>query len=113
MIDRAGRDRIALALRRYAGKRITNDDLEEAAFADWRDRGAQAVAQLAWNLYSDHEQHRATGRHALDDSVRSDIARWIVFLHSDQEYLWPEMRLSKEDFERAKATPRFFAGEAA
>ena len=42
MIDRKGRDRLALALRRYVVGRITNDDLEETEI-DQRDRGAVAV----------------------------------------------------------------------
>lgn len=89
MIDRAGRDRLALALRRYVVGRITSDDLE-CVETDWRDRGARAVHQISWNLYSDNWGHYAVGSHAIHPEVRREICRWIVFLHSDQEYLWPE-----------------------
>lgn len=89
MIHRPSRDRLALALRRYAARRLTNDDLDGTE-VDWRDRGAIAVQQMAWRLYEDTCQHKAQGRHALDRQARRMIARWIVFLHSDREYLWPE-----------------------
>jgi hypothetical protein len=89
MIHRASRDRLALALRQYVSGRISNDDLD-ATEVDWRDRGAVAVKQAAWSLYDDNYQHRAVGRHAISKEGRREIARWIVFLHSDQEYLWPQ-----------------------
>jgi hypothetical protein len=92
MIDRKGRDRLALALRRYLIGRITNDDLEETEI-DQRDLGVVAVKQASWHLYSDNCNHRAVGRHAISPETRRQVARWIVFLCSDQEYLWPEYRL--------------------
>lgn len=64
MIDRASRDRLATALRRYVSGRSTNDDLDRVD-VDWRDRGAIAVKDRAWCLYDDTDQHRATGRHYL------------------------------------------------
>jgi len=89
MIDRASRDRLATALRRYVSGHITNDDLH-GINVDWRDRGAVAVRQRAWALYDDTYQHRATGKHYLGKPARDEIARWIIFLHSDVEYTWPE-----------------------
>jgi len=90
MIDRKGRNRLALALRRYAIGRITSDELEEIE-TDWRDRGVRAVHQMSWGLYSDGQGY-AVGQHALNWAVRRDLARWILFLRSEQEYLWPEYR---------------------
>ena len=89
MICRQSRDRLALALRRYVSGRITNDDLDSIQ-VDWRDRGAVAVKQRAWGLYSDNTQHRAAGKHAITDDGKREIAKWVVFLHSEQEYVWPE-----------------------
>src|SRR5262245_56478952 len=89
MIDRASRNRLATALRRYVSGRITNDDLDCIA-VDWRDRGAVAVSQRAWALYDDNYQHRATGKHYLGKSARDEVSRWIIYLHSDVEYTWPE-----------------------
>jgi len=89
MICRQSRDRLALALRRYVAGRISNDDLDDID-VDWRDRGAVAVKQMVWGLYSDTKHHYATGKHAITDDGKRIIARWVVFLHSEREYLWPE-----------------------
>lgn len=92
MIDRPSRDRLALGLRQYLSGRIHNDELD-GIDVDWRDRGAIAVKESSWCLYSDHIQHFATGEHAFPAEARREIARWILFLYSDQEYLWPEYSL--------------------
>jgi hypothetical protein len=89
MIDRNSRDRLALGLRRYVSGRISNDDLDVVR-VDWRDRGAVAIKEMAWALYDDNYNHRAIGRHALHKEGKREIAKWILFLHSDREYLWPE-----------------------
>ena len=89
MICRKSRNDLALALRRYVAGRTSNNDLEEIA-VDWRDRGAVAVKQMAWGLYSDLASHRAIGKHAISRENKRAVARWIIFLHSDNEYLWPE-----------------------
>ena len=89
MIHRESRNRLAEALRHYAAGRITNDDLDSVEI-DWRDRGAIAVNEMAWGLYDDHDVHKATGRYQLDRDARRAISKWIVFLHSDCEYIWPE-----------------------
>ena len=89
MIHRESRDRLALALRQYVSGRITNDDLADV-IVDWRDRGAVYVYEMAWGLYDDMSVHHATGSHYLNEEARKVIARWIVFLHSDEEYIWPE-----------------------
>lgn len=92
MIHRPSRDSLALALRRYVSRRITNDQFDSVA-VDWRDRGAVAVQGMAWRLYDDMYTHKAVGPHALSCAASRSIARWIVFLHTDQEYLWPEYNL--------------------
>jgi len=69
--------------------RITNDELDDVQ-VDWRDRGAVAVKEMAWGLYDDMYEHRAIGRHSIIGEDRREVARWIVFLHSDCEYIWPE-----------------------
>lgn len=89
MIHRPSRQQLALALRRYVARRITNDDLADIS-VDWRDRGAVAIQEMAWRLYDDTHRHYATGRHAFTREGRRCIARWILFLQSDLEYLWPE-----------------------
>jgi hypothetical protein len=89
MICEQSRDRLALALRRYVAGRISNDDLDDVE-VDWRDRGAVAVKQMAWRLYDDTTHHFAKGRHAIRRDGKRIVAKWIVFLHGDKEYLWPD-----------------------
>lgn len=94
MICRQSRDRLALALRRYVAGRLSNDELD-CIHVDWRDRGAVAVKQMAWTMYDDTKNHYATGRYAIARDSKRTVARWIVFLHSDQEYLWPNYSLAQ------------------
>jgi hypothetical protein len=96
MIDRNSRDKLALALRRYAAKRITNDQLEYAG-GNSKDRGVRAVQDMAWRLYSDMHCHRAVGRHALDKDTRRAVARWVLFLRTDCEYSWPDHELRQAE----------------
>jgi hypothetical protein len=96
MIDRNSRDKLALTLRRYAAKRITNDELESAV-GNTKDRGVLAVRDMAWRLYSDMCCHRAEGQYALDKDVRRKLARWILFLRTDCEYAWPDYKLRQAE----------------
>jgi hypothetical protein len=105
MIDRVSRDALAQALRHYVAGLITNDDLDDIVMMvecdAHSDQGVVTVAEMAWNLYDDTYEHRATGKHAFDRKGRHEIARWIAFLYSDEEYSWPEFSfglLAKEIF---------------
>ena len=88
MIDRAGRDRLALFLRRLATGRITNDDYNDEYPVRSEDAGIEAIARAGWTLYSDTWTYRLRGRHALAPETRRAVARCILFLHSDLEYEW-------------------------
>jgi len=89
MIHRESRNKLAEALRHYVSGQVTNDDLDEIE-VDWRDRGVVAVKEMAWGLYSDLDNHNATSDYYIDKEGRKIISRWISFLYSDQEYIWPE-----------------------
>ena len=88
MIDRAGRDRLALHLRRLATGRITNDDYNDEYPIRSVDAGIDAVSKAGWSLYSDTWTYRLRGRNALGPETFRAVARCILFLHSDQEYEW-------------------------
>jgi hypothetical protein len=88
MIDRAARDKLALDLRRLVSGVITNDDFRDEGRPS-SDPAIQAVEHQAWFLYSDNCNHRLVGQHRLKDDDRRIVARWIVFLDSDLEYMWP------------------------
>ena len=96
MIDRDSRNRLAEAFRQYASGRITNDDLDAVA-VDWRDKGAAAVKLQAWSLYSDLKKHYVGNRLLPRSKDRRTVARCIAFLHSDEEYCWPDVALRIRD----------------
>ncbi|MFQ5964961.1 MAG: hypothetical protein ACE5KZ_11850 [Candidatus Scalinduaceae bacterium] len=89
MIDRPSRNTMAENLRHYVSGRITNDDLADSNIR-FEDRGVKAVYDMAWQLYDDLYQHKATGRHRIEGELRDYVARWVCFLHTDLEYQWPK-----------------------
>lgn len=101
MIDRLSRRRLAVALRRYVAGRISNDAFEDTD-VDRRDPAIAAVQGGAWSLYSDMEEHYARGPHAVRGECRRRVARWVLFLRSEREYLWPEY-----DFYQTASWPRW------
>lgn len=92
MIDRESRDKLAEALRQYTSGRITNDNLYEIDIK-LSDNGVHAVNQAAWGLYDDFHEHKAVGDYYLDTSAKHEIARWILFLQTNNEYLWEPFTL--------------------
>ena len=72
-----------MALRRYAGRRLSSDQLDDLVLRATDDAGLAAIKGAAWTLYSDLEDHFADGSHSLSTTQKKDIARWIVFLKSD------------------------------
>lgn len=98
MIDRHRRDRLAELLRQFVDGLMTNDDFEDRLdrilddprpVRKWEDKALWAIRSRAWFLYDDLRTHRMTGQWALSPEGHREIARWIVFLHSDCEYRWP------------------------
>ena len=96
MIDRVGRDTLALLLRRLVTGRITNDEFEDALPGRSEDEAIWAVFRGgAWYLYGDLHEHRLVGEHELSSEQRREVAKWILFLKSNREYEWPRHRAWK------------------
>jgi hypothetical protein len=97
MVDRIRRDQLAQLLRQFVDGRTTNREYEDHANTIACDRkrrsnddpAIMAVCTKAYFLYDDIRTHRMTGRWKLRPEHRTEVARWIVFLHSDFEYRWP------------------------
>ena len=85
---------------------ITNDDFEDRILDDvtsgWLPEQyyiakeakidypiIKPMLELCWCLYDDTKRHKLIGRHKLSNEQLKDIARYILFLHSDLEYEWP------------------------
>jgi hypothetical protein len=92
MIDRDARNKMAVLVRRLVACRITNDDFEGGVPSS-DDPAIHAVHGMAWRLYEDLETHRLEGRFRVPKKYRREIARWILFLYSNDEYAWPDYSL--------------------
>ena len=88
MIDRISRDKLAETLRQYVSGRVSNDTLDDLETNN-KDYGVKAIKDAAWFLYDDLYEHKAIGKHRIDKDNRHEVSKWIVFLQSDEEYLWP------------------------
>lgn len=79
----------ALLLRRLVAGRISNDEYEDG-LADDFDEGSNSVFfEGGWHLYSDTKEYCLEGRHKLDRESKRKVARWIMFLRSSADYIWP------------------------
>ncbi|MEA2017662.1 MAG: hypothetical protein U9N59_04370 [Campylobacterota bacterium] len=87
MIDRISRDKLALALRRYVSAKITNDELDDLGLS-YQDVAVYELHRDSWYLYDDMTEHKAIGQYRVSKENRTIIARWILFLQSDREFLW-------------------------
>ena len=85
----AARVRLSELLRHLVAGQITNDEFEDRGPGDSGDPAIREVRYAAWFLYDDLREYRLAGQDKLPDDVRSDVARWVLFLHSDLEYEYP------------------------
>ena len=99
MIDRAARDVLALALRRLACGRITNDEIE-ASSRPSDDIAVIAIAEAAWTLYDVFREYCLKDSDALPPQAKRGGARCILFLRSDLELPWPARKLTTRDIAR-------------
>ena len=89
MVSLSERRVLALALRRLASGRSSNDDFDADCPTASSDRALQAVSWAGWTLYSDYYNYRLRGHRSLSPETLEAVARCVVFLHSDLEYEWP------------------------
>lgn len=50
-----------------------------------------------WLFYSDSKTHRLDGVFKLPTGEKRVLVRWLLFLHSDFEYKWPDFYLPGYD----------------
>lgn len=105
--DRNRRNKLAVLLRHLCSGRITNDHFTRIAdeLFNRRDRGGLedrvllAIRDKAWFLYGDLSEHKLHGPNTLTKNTRREVARWIMFLYTDLEYVWPEIDIAPNLFE--------------
>jgi hypothetical protein len=89
MVNRDEREALALAIRRLAAGRITNDDYDDQYPVQSEDQAVTAVSWAGWSLYSDYWNYRLRGRNSLSAETMEAVARCVLFLQSGKEYEWP------------------------
>lgn len=92
MVDRDARDRAAQLLRNFVSGKITNDEFADGC-PPTQDRAIDAIWGTAWVLYDDISEHRLIGRNRLPSDMRRVCLRWLLFLHNDHDYEWPDLSL--------------------
>ncbi len=97
MIDRASRNRLAELIRSLSSGQISNDEFEDSIPESNDDAIRQVFSHGAWCLYSDMKEYKLKGKDALSRDDRTIVARWVLFLKTDIEYIWPSATF-KEDF---------------
>ncbi len=90
IVDVKARKVAAQVFRNFINGKITNFEFEDS-MPDTDDWAVRAIEHTAWLLYDDFETHKLDGRHALSVNEKKTVVRWILFLHTDLEYKWPDM----------------------
>ena len=88
MIDRKARKETAALLRHFITGQITNVEFEDSLPLS-EDEAVEAVVSSAWCFYDDFKTHKLRGRKKLKKNEKKQLARWIMFLYTEQEYEWP------------------------
>lgn len=96
VIDREARDKASQVFRDFISGKSSND-----AFADacprTDDRAVHAIWDTAWLFYDDFKDHHLAGRYGLSPEQKRACVRWILFLHGDLPYVWPDIRFPGAD----------------
>jgi hypothetical protein len=88
MVDRSARNILAELIHQFVAGRIENFDFENRV-PESEDFTIREIWWCGcWPLYDDFRTHRMVGTWRIPDESRHEIAKWILFLHSDYEYEW-------------------------
>ena len=89
-MDRKARDIVAEVLRHFISGQITNFDFEDK-IPITKDPVIWAIEDCVWCFYDDFTKHKMKGNWALPQESKLQMARWLVFLYSNEEYMWPKI----------------------
>lgn len=90
MIDGKSRKKAAEVARRFFAGQISNFEFENQYPAS-KDRAIWAIGSTFWCFYDDLREHKLKGKWAINETTKKLMGRCIVFLHSSEEYKWPEI----------------------
>jgi len=95
-VDKVARTTASQLFRDFITGKISNDNFEDQRPVT-SDNAIDAIWDTAWLFYSDLEEHRLKGRHKLPTEQKRACIRWLLFLHSDFNYEWPDIHLPGYD----------------
>lgn len=95
-VDPVARRIAAQLLRRFIGGRISNDMFEDSE-PQTNDRAVRAIWNTMWPFYDDLHEHVLSGKYKLSREDLRLCSRWLMFLHTDQPYVWPDIALAGFD----------------
>ena len=88
MINIEGRKKLAQALRSLISGSITNLQFDDLDFGSKNDPAIDHIWLTAWGTYDDFHEHPLR----LTEGQVSDFKRCIIFLHTDLEFEWADIR---------------------
>lgn len=88
MVDRDARDKYSEIVIKFASGQMSNFDFEKKVPLS-NDAVIDDIFKTLWCFYDDFKKHHLSGDSALSEEALSHIERWIIFLKSDEEYMWP------------------------
>jgi len=90
MVDREARDEAAELVRQFISGKTFNFDFEDAVPVS-ADPAIHAIWDSLWPFYCDFRKHKMKNEWAIAPELKHQMARWVLFLHTDEEYLWPKI----------------------
>lgn len=95
-MNRIHRNILAENLRHYLSGTITNFEFMERIEPIYStdDKGVRAIENEFWFCYDDLRKHKNIGKHKLSKESENHIKRFILFLKSDNEYEWKDLKIS-------------------
>lgn len=96
LVDLEARKSASQLFRAFISGKITNFAFEENQPITV-DPAIPAIWNTSWLLYDDFEEHKLLQHRKLAMDVRRVCLRWLIFLHTDNPYDWPEIPLPGSD----------------
>ncbi len=88
MNDLRARRKSAELIRHFISGQVTNFEFEEKSIES-NDPVIRAIEDCLWCLYDDFTEHKLNEEHKLSKELKHHMARWLLFLYTDEEYKWP------------------------
>ncbi len=89
MIDRKARNEFAELLHHFVAGQVDNFDFENRVPSSKDIAIYEIWWRSAWPLYDDFQSHKLKEKWCIPNKHRRELAKAILFLKTNNEYLWP------------------------